>query len=246
MSAVATKALAAVGRGQDSGMCEKFTRTCFGLPARYGSARLAYEASKRDGKIHLDTNPPAGVPVYWDILTGVNAPYDHVAVSVGGGYCVSTSAGPGKTVAKVLITDLTKRWGMIYRGWAEVYHEQRVWTPPKKGAAYPLRQMTETNTLAEIYAAYKVLLTALGYKTPHMSATGLMQTWLKAMGQDVGPIDGDFGPRSKRALQRRLADKSLRRPYTGPIDGLWGGTGSATRISASALLNDRINHAKKG
>lgn len=116
-------------------MCERFTRSCFGFPARYASAKLAYEASKRDGRVHVDYNAPAGVPVFWDILTGPNAPYDHVAVSVGGGWCVSTSAGPGKTVAKVRIDELTRRWGMRYLGWAEVYHGQGVYTPPQKAAA---------------------------------------------------------------------------------------------------------------
>ncbi len=133
----ATKAaLAAVGKGKDSGMCERFTRTCFGFGAKYASAKLAYEASKRDGKITRSYNAPAGVPVFWDITSGTNAPYDHVAVSVGDGYCVSTSAGPNKTVAKVKIKDLTERWGMKYLGWADHYHGKKVYTaPPKKKAA---------------------------------------------------------------------------------------------------------------
>lgn len=129
---VVTKALAAVGKGQDSGMCERFTRSCFGFPARYASARLAYEASKKDGPVHKDFNAPAGVPVFWDITTGTNAPYDHVAVSVGGGWCVSTSAGPNKAVARVRIDELTKRWGMTYLGWAEFYHGQRVYSSPAR------------------------------------------------------------------------------------------------------------------
>lgn len=137
---VVTKALAAVGRGQDSGMCERFTRSCFGFPARYASARLAYEASRAAGPIHMDNNPPPGVPVFWDITTGVNSPFDHVAVSVGDGYVVSTSAGPGRTVARVGITELTRRWGMTYRGWAEFYHDQRVYTPPTKSHADPQQQ----------------------------------------------------------------------------------------------------------
>src|SRR5690606_34432020 len=100
----ARRAAGAVGKGSEfAGMCEKFTRGHFGFPARYGSAKLAYQASKRDGKVHVDYDAPAGVPVFWDILSGKNAPYDHVAISVGGGYCISTSAGPGGTVAKVSI-----------------------------------------------------------------------------------------------------------------------------------------------
>src|SRR5690606_25013716 len=106
-------------------MCEKFTRGHFGFPARYGSAKLAYQASKRDGKVHVDYNAPAAVRMCGDLLSGGNAPCDHVAVAVGGGYCISTSADPGGTVAKVDIRDLAQRWGMRFLGWSEFYHGHR-------------------------------------------------------------------------------------------------------------------------
>lgn len=85
------RADAAIGRGAEfSGMCERFVRTCFGFAARYPSARQAWEATTR----RRSGEAPAGVPVFWDITTGVNKDFDHVAISVGGGWCVSTSAGP--------------------------------------------------------------------------------------------------------------------------------------------------------
>lgn len=113
---------------------------------------------------------------------------------------------------------------------------------------YPRAVMHERNTLAEIFDAFRVLLLALDYRTPSgvNSAAGLMQVWLQDGGYYTGAIDGDFGPMSKAALQRRLSDPSLRRPLAGPITREWGPAGSPTRIAASALLNDRINLAKKG
>lgn len=125
-----------VGATGWAGWCEKFTRTAFGFPARYPSARAAYLASKKAGTIHTDTNPPAGVPVFWDITTGPNAAYDHVAVSIGGGKVVSTSVGKNRTPAVIGVNELTKLWGMKYLGWAEFYHGQRVYTPAALPAWY--------------------------------------------------------------------------------------------------------------
>lgn len=118
--------------------------------------------------------------------------------------------------------------------------------PPAK-RSYAAVRMHERNTLAEIFAAYRVLLLALGYRTPSgvNSAAGLMQVWLNDHGASLR-VDGDPGHLTKTALQRRLSDPDLRRPYTGRLTGVWGGVGSPTRIAASALLNDRITIARKG
>lgn len=246
MSAVAAKAASFIGKGTEhSGMCERFTRTCFGFPARFASAKLAYQASKAAGAIHTDTNPPAGVPVFWDILTGVNAPYDHVAVSVGGGYCVSTSAGPGRTVAKVKIADLTRAWGMRYLGWAEWYHGQRVYTPPAKGSAsgtgYPT---TNVGTgAADLKSAWYRLLGALGYTG---STAVRQQRWLAKSGHYTGRIDGNFGPMSIGALQRRIKGAHQKNPKVldpGPADGV---RGTRTKKAEASYLNHQKNQARKG
>lgn len=117
------------------------------------------------------------------------------------------------------------------------------YVPPSK---YPYLAMNEKNTLEQIYDAYSALLTKIGYKVPSGirvldKRIALMQVWLKDQGYYKGLIDGVAGPMTKRALQSRLSDKGLRRPYKGPLDGLMRGVGSGTRIAASALLNDRRN-----
>lgn len=126
---ITTAARALIGKTGWSGWCEKLVRTAFGFPARYPHACAAFEASKKAGPIHTDTTPPAGVPVFWDITTGPNAAYDHVAVSIGGGKVISTSVGKNRTPAVIGINELTRLWGMKYLGWAEFYHGQRVYTP---------------------------------------------------------------------------------------------------------------------
>ena len=129
-AAVVKKAKDRIGKPGWSGWCEKFVRTAFGFSAKYPSAKVAYEASKKDGKIYKDTNPPAGVPVFWDIPKGVNAPYDHVALSIGNGQVISTSVGANKTPAIIKISRLTQIWGMNYLGWATHYHGVEVYKKP--------------------------------------------------------------------------------------------------------------------
>lgn len=241
-------ASAAVGKGAAyTGMCEKFSRTCFGFPARYPSAKLAYEASAREGKITRSYDAPAGVPVFWNIVSGVNAPYDHVAVSVGGGYCVSTSAGPGRTVAKVKIETLTKAWGMVYLGWGDVYHGKRVYTWPTKETSkskYPSAPVG--HSAAELKSGWYRLLGALGYT----GATDVrQQKWLKASGHYRGDIDGDRGPMQIAALQTRLREAFEKTSTTGrlldpgPADGK---RGTRTKRAEAAYLNHLRSTAKKG
>lgn len=244
------RATAAIGKGSEfAGMCEKFTRGHFGFPARYGSAKLAYQASKRDGKVHVDYNAPAGVPVFWDILSGKNASFDHVAISVGGGYCISTSAGSGGTVAKVSIRDLTQRWGMRYLGWAEFYHGQRVYTPKGSGEgttpvpSYKYPNVEVGTGASELKSAWYQLLGALGYKG---ATWARVQSWLKASGEYTGRIDNDFGPLSVAALQRRLRDayrkdNSGKLLDPGPADGV---RGAKTRAAEAAYLNAHRWRAK--
>lgn len=211
------RASAEVGSGAGfTGRCEVFVRTCFGFPPMYGSARLAWEDTEHR---HTDTNPPAGVPVYWDILAGDNVNFDHIALSVGGGFCISTSAGPGRTVAKVGIQDLTDRWGMRYRGWSEDYHREKVHSVSTRGMSAGNRwpdvdlPVADTHT-RESRRAWKMLMASVGFDDDDLDLA--MQRWLRERGHYHGLLDGDFAEKSVKALQRFLAAKGL---YPFGIDG---------------------------
>jgi len=217
------RASSAVGSSEGVGFCERFVRGCFGFPARYGSARLAWLATRQR---HTDSAPPAGVPVFWDILTGTNKVYDHIALSTGGGFCISTSAGPGSTVAKVGIDDLTQRWGMSYRGWSEDYHGVRVHTADAtpddvtatsehgtgRWPGRDLRMVAEHTAASR--RAWRLLMASIGFDDADLDLA--MQRWLTLRGFYSGLLDGDFVEKSIKALQEFLKAKGL---YLFPVDG---------------------------
>lgn len=198
---IVAQARALIGASGWSGWCEKFTRTCFGFSARYASARLAYEASKRDGTIHTDTNPPPGVPVFWDITSGKNAAYDHVAVSIGGGRVISTSVGKNGTPAEISITALTKLWGMRYLGWGDHYHGKRVHTANdlrrgSKGARVGALQ----RGLLRVFPAYA---NKLGRLAADEDFGPQSEEWVREFQERTGLlVDGIVGPATTRELAK--------------------------------------------
>jgi hypothetical protein len=68
-----------------SGYCEAFVEIAYGTRYQFASARLDYLAQKGAGRIHADSNPPAGALVYYG---GGND--GHVALSVADGEIITT------------------------------------------------------------------------------------------------------------------------------------------------------------
>lgn len=103
-----------------SGRCESFVRHALDLDSIYPSAKVAWEAAgdKHPG----DFYPPAGVPVFW-ALTGKNARYGHVALSIGGGKAISSSDERGHpVVSEISIPKFTDETAP-FLGWAGFYHD---------------------------------------------------------------------------------------------------------------------------
>lgn len=86
----------------------------------------------------------------------------------------------------------------------------------------------------ESHHAWVELLARIGYTDS--SLTVAMQKWLRKAGEDVGPADGDLGPRSVRALQRFLRTRNF---YRGTIDG---SRGRLTIRAEIAYLNSQLEH----
>src|SRR5690625_475689 len=222
-----------IGNRNYGGWCEKFVRECFGFPARNPSATIAWNRTRYR---HRDiNNAPAGVPIFWELHpANRNHGLGHVALSVGGGYCISTSVGPGGAIGKVRIADLTRSWQMTVRGWTEDYHGQRIYTRPtappsgRRSGRVPHTDWT-VNVDGDFGYYTKIALQNVlrhnGYKTHALdgsfgrySITSL-QRFLRAQGQRGHAIDGRWGYWTTRSLQQWLRDRG----YTGhAVDGVFG------------------------
>lgn len=112
---------------QWQGLCLRFVRTAYGLPAVHPDAHSAWHAAK--GKHTGKGYPPKGVPVFWR-----GGRYGHVALSLGKGWCISTDYVRQGRADKVPIDTVTKGWGLQYLGWAESINGTDItgWQPPGK------------------------------------------------------------------------------------------------------------------
>ncbi|WP_433014092.1 hypothetical protein [Kribbella sp. CA-294648] len=105
-----------------TGICLIFVRNCFNVGPVNPDAHAGYRAAKF--KHGSAGTPPLGVPVWW---TGGR--HGHVAISTGDGNCFSSDIKrPGK-IDKVPISLITRRWGMLYKGWTEDINGVRIWRP---------------------------------------------------------------------------------------------------------------------
>lgn len=96
--------------GMWSGWCELFVERAYGTRGQYARAIYDYNAQRAAGRIHTDTNPPAGALVFytWDS-------YGHVGISIGGGQVISTQGlNTPLPVRQHSVTGV----GLPYLGWS--------------------------------------------------------------------------------------------------------------------------------
>ncbi|CAB0673708.1 hypothetical protein FRC0024_00097 [Corynebacterium diphtheriae] len=198
--AAVAKARSYVGQYQFSGQCERFVRTCYGFGPLYKSANHAWRNA--EGRHPGDMNPPAGVPVFWDLIGGVNDPYDHIAISIGGGEVITTSSrGSGTEIGIVSIASYTDAQAK-YRGWAEVYHDTRLWPA---GGEVPTPSPNPTPDPGGHIEGISVVA---------------LQRQLAVAGYYTGVIDGQAGPMTLAAI---LAYQKGQRYFPNLLrDGNWG------------------------
>jgi hypothetical protein len=96
------------------GLCLAFVRTCRGFPPT--GIFNANEAWRRTKRKRLRGTPPPGAPIYWAV-----GKHGHVALSAGNGRCYSNDIRRSGRIDLVPISEITRKWGARYRGWAEDY-----------------------------------------------------------------------------------------------------------------------------
>lgn len=99
--------------GMWSGWCELLAEQAYGTRSRYGSALADYNAQRAAGRIHTDTNPPAGALVFYQWGT-----YGHVGISLGGGQVISTKGfSTPEPVRQHAVVGIGST-GLPYLGWS--------------------------------------------------------------------------------------------------------------------------------
>lgn len=187
----------AIGRNR----CLQWVRMCFGIAALYGSARIAWSHVP----VHLrhgGHEPPPGVPVFFQV-----GKYGHVALSVGGGWCISTDILRDGKADRVRIDLITARWNAKYLGWTETLNDVRVYdrvlqTVPKVVPVHADRVLA---------AAQHDPALPNGVKGLHPTDVIVIEKALVELGlMDDRWVDGTWGTKTSAAwarLQKRLGDK---------------------------------------
>jgi cell wall-associated NlpC family hydrolase len=95
-----------------SGYCEAFVEIAYGTRHLYGTALADYSAQKAAGRIHTDTEPPAGALVFYG-----GGSTGHVALSVGGGQVITTWGFEGQHYP--VVETQVRAFSNPYYGWAD-------------------------------------------------------------------------------------------------------------------------------
>ena len=93
-----------------SGLCQKFSRSCWDINPGYASAKDAWNA-QAPAHQHHDRTPPPGALVYF-----LGGQYGHATFSAGGGHIYSTDILRAGRVDLVTISTIERKWGIEVRG----------------------------------------------------------------------------------------------------------------------------------
>lgn len=113
--------------GSWRGLCLSFVRQSFGVEARIPTAGQSWDASRHKHVVRSGAQIPAHVPVHFEMPTVA----DHVALSIGGGLCLSSDAVRTGKVDVISIDRLARKWGVSRIGWTEDMNGVRIWSPRK-------------------------------------------------------------------------------------------------------------------
>lgn len=119
-------------------LCLSFVRQSFGIdyvgdwPTSERQAGRAWDRAKHKHPTSDAGAIPRGVPVFWELATEA----DHVALSLGNGWCLSNDFVVDGRIDKVRIADISNRWGRLL-GWTEDLVGNRV--IPEKEPVKPMR-----------------------------------------------------------------------------------------------------------
>lgn len=133
------------------GMCAKWTREKFGLPAlgdfdRDGDADAVDMWQACVLKEAGDRNPPPGVPVFW---SGGSKGHGHAAISLGNGMIRTIDRPRSGVVGTVPLGEIERVWGLKYLGWTHDLYGHEIPDPEgdaRRAAARRERKIANKKT----------------------------------------------------------------------------------------------------
>ena len=119
-----------------------------------------------------DRKPPAGVPVWFN--HGSANVYGHICISLGGGKIRTTDWPSRGRVGETTITELERRWGRKYVGWAEDLYGFRIpgFPRPVKWVLAPYPGRSKQGSTGAAVHQIQTRLNQLGYKVTVDSSYG--------------------------------------------------------------------------
>lgn len=142
------------------GECLATVRQYYAVPPKYLTAADSWQAAEHKHFAKSGIEVPRGAPVWW---TGGSSGAGHVAISVGGGLCLSTDwKEPGK-IDYARIDDITATWALNFKGWTRELNDVVVWRPAPAGPVVHLSNLLPGRRNDDVLALKK-RLSEKGYK----------------------------------------------------------------------------------
>lgn len=142
------------------GMCLSAVRQYYDVPAGIPTAAASYHMSAHKHGVTTGTLVPRGVPVYW---TGGSSGAGHIAISVGGGICLSTDWKEAGKIDYAHIDTITSHWGLNFVGYTQEVNGVLVWRPAKIFGTVALHNLDYHDTNNDVLTVKK-RLAAKGYR----------------------------------------------------------------------------------
>lgn len=200
-------------------LCLQFTRLCFNIPAKYASAKDAWAGAKYKHPVSQGGAIPAGVPLFWD----TKSKWDHIALSIGDGKCLSTDIKRRGKVDVVPISTVTKAWGP-FLGWSEDLNGVRVYSAPARPPIIPPPYVPKNNVLdVQVLKAARYRHPALSGNAERVDQVRILEEALVKTGWLAkGLADGHYGTATVKAVQNFQRKHTKNPPRNWVPDGWMG------------------------
>lgn len=111
------------------GQCLRTIRQTYNVSSKYPTAASSWSAADHKHFASSGRDVPRGAPVWW---TGGSSGAGHIAISCGGGVCITTDWKEPGRLAYARIDDITSLWNLNFKGWTREVNDVVVWMPPKQ------------------------------------------------------------------------------------------------------------------